>query len=161
VPSLDTVEAGSDGDAPAAGTEPAARAPVAVAAAPAPRVLAVDDDPVAPLLLQAQFAAIGGWAIEVVDSPVRALEALRRAEPGPVRLVLLDLDLGAVRGESVLGALRAAGYTGPVVAYTGDGTPETAAALQAAGFEAVCLKPVNTGQLAELLRRFATPGKSS
>jgi len=161
LPSTDALRAAGDGTAAPAGAGVAPLASATAAAQPVWRVLAVDDDPVAPLLLQAQFAAIGGWAVEVVDGPAPALEAVRRDEAGRVRLVLLDLHLGAVRGESVLGALREAGYAGPVVAYTGDGTPETAAALQAAGFSGVCVKPVNTGQLADLLRPFAAPGDTA
>jgi two-component system response regulator PrrA len=117
-------------------------------------VLAVDDDPVAAVLLEAQFDAVGGPVLRAVSSVEQALAAIEQAPPD---LLLLDMNLGALRGDAVLHRLRAAGFSGPAVAYTGEAGAAARQAMLASGFVDVWVKPVGTEQISAGLRRWLPP----
>lgn len=163
----DAIDAASETQAMPLQPLAAPRAPLPPAAAPGPagrvsanpgavRVLAVDDDPLTPTLLHAQFHAIGGVDFAWAPDLLQALAAVRCEDPPD--LVMLDLHLGAQRGEEVLVALRSAGYTGPVVAFTGEADPALWPALREAGFADVWGKPLSAAALRSGLARVLGEG---
>jgi PAS domain S-box-containing protein len=119
------------------------------------RLLCVDDDPLAPTLLQAQLAGTERYELTFADSIVTALAALAtmRDHDRMPHLALLDGHLGNHGGAELLQALRDAGYSGMAVAYTGDTDPAAHIALLAAGFSEVWLKPMTAEKLRLALPR--------
>lgn len=126
------------------------------------RVLVVDDAPLTPLLLQAQFERVGGVQAQFVGRAQDAVAAWRGA-PEPAQLLLLDLNIGDTRGEAVLAALREAGCSAPAVAWTGEVDADAAGrpALHAAGFEEVWVKPLDGDEIARRLARWRRRAQGS
>lgn len=129
---------------------PPARSGEPSAAARAVRVLHVEDDPASGELVRQLLCRHGG--VDLVQAPdgATALTLARRDRPD---LVLLDLGLPDVGGESVLAELRADPVTAgiPVVVVSADATDGQVARLQAAGAAAYLTKPVAVGQLLALV----------
>ena len=127
------------------------------------RLLCVDDDPLAPTLLQAQLAGTERYELTFADSIVTALAALgtMRDRDRLPHLALLDGHLGNHGGAELLLALRGAGYTGPAVAYTGDTDPAAHGALRAAGFSEVWIKPMTADKLNLALQQVLGPTAGS
>lgn len=171
-PTLDPTPAPTHAPTPASSTSHApAPAGRIAAVAPAPgfgdpgrlgRLLLVDDDEISPLLLRAQLEDIAPFHLHTAagtDDLPAGLWAGDDAPGGPLRLALIDLNLGSTTGEAVLARLRRDGYQGPAVAYTGDADPQRERHARAAGFAEVWLKPLRRDELASALARvLADPG---
>ena len=127
------------------------------------RLLCVDDDPLAPTLLQAQLAGTGRYELTFADSIVTALAALATMHDCNrlPHLALLDGHLGNHGGAELLQALRDAGYSGMAGAYTGDTDPAAHSALLAAGFGEVWLKPMTADKLRLALQQVLGPTAGS
>ncbi len=138
-----------------AGRAPASPVASAVAGAGvAPcRVLALDDDELSVLLLRAQLAQMDGIAVDTAADLDAALTALAQRPP---QLVLVDLHLGALRGEQALQRLREGGYAGPAAAYTGESDPAQHRRLLDSGFAEVWVKPLETAALLAGVLRLST-----
>lgn len=119
-------------------------------------VLAIDDDPLTPSLLRAQIESLGQAQFACVSSLEAALMTLQEAALPD--LIMLDLNLGAHRGEEVLLLLREAGYHGPAVAFTGEADPVVHQHLMQAGFADVWTKPLTTAALSVGLARVVPMG---
>ena len=113
------------------------------------RVLYVEDDPASVQLVATVLRRRGG---RVLVSASTGQAGLRLAAGVRPDLVLLDLDLPDMTGETVLRRLQGAspGCVPPVVVVSADARPETAARLLAAGATHFLTKPLD---LAELERR--------
>lgn len=136
-------------------TLPAAAAPAARGetddarpgrAAPAGRILVVEDDP-AILDLAAGVLEADGHRIDRATAPAEALARARAARPS---LVLLDVRLGDQDGLAVARRLRKDPRTRdvPIVALSAAARPEDAARARAAGCSGYLTKPLTGGQLA-------------
>ena len=124
-------------------------------AAPAPRVLLVDDDHDLRRLV-AEALALEGIETATAGDPSQALALCTGGEPYSV--VLLDWRLGRASGRDVALALGALPEPRPpIVLFTGAGdVVEHAEAIGARGF---LKKPFDLDQLIELVRRFAPPAR--
>ena len=67
--------------------------------------------------------------------------------------VLMDVHMVRVNGDVACAALRAAGFTAPVIAVTGNATSEDAVAYARAGFTATLGKPFGPRDLRACLER--------
>jgi len=87
----------------------------------------------------------------MTDSGETGLELARRTRPS---VVLLDLHLKAMGGFEFAERLRAlpAGADVPIVALTGDMSPDTLLKAEAAGFVAFLRKPADMDRLETVLR---------
>jgi CheY-like chemotaxis protein len=87
----------------------------------------------------------------MTDSGETGLELARRTRPS---VVLLDLHLKAMGGFEFAERLRAlpAGADVPIVALTGDMSPDTLLKAEAAGFVAFLRKPAGMDRLEPVLR---------
>lgn len=147
-------------------TAPAALAAV-VGAPPRPQVftiLIVDDDATTRLFMgRSLLRALGRGTPPTTVNIVEAedgLEALARvtatlgATPAqaPFTAICVDRHMPRLSGDATLARLRALGYTGLLVAITGDTATSDASALRAAGADAVLAKPINVAALAALMR---------
>ena len=75
--------------------------------------------------------------------------AMRSSPPSPPRpsTVLMDVHMVRVNGDVACAALRAAGFTAPVIAVTGNATSVDAVAYAHAGFTATLGKPFSARDL--------------
>jgi len=140
-----------DAAAPPVAPEPAAIGPAAGTVVPRPpaakrtRVLCVEDNPSNLRLVERVLARAG---VEVLAAPQGRLgiELARRHAPD---LVLLDLDLPDIGGESVLASLAEDPATAriPVLICSADATPSTIERLEAAGASGYLTKPLRMDAL--------------
>ncbi len=108
-----------------------------------PRILLVEDDAVSRTFLT--IAAEGLPAdVDAVDSCGTALRraALQSAKDNPHDLWLIDANLPDGSGAGLLASLRQAFPTKPALAHTASHDPADHAALLAAGFDEVLVKPL-------------------
>ena len=77
-----------------------------------------------------------------------ALEAIL-ADPGRADLVLTDWDMPELDGAGLVGALRKAGWNGPVVSLTAHAMEEQRLACERAGCDAHLTTPIDWEKLVE------------
>lgn len=118
-------------------------------------LLVVDDHPINRAVASG-FAARLGWLATEVASGAEALALLAERT---FDLVLLDIRMPHLDGESVLVRLRDNPATRPikVVAYTAHALAEERRRLLASGFDGLLIKPITFQALAEVLERAAAP----
>jgi CheY-like chemotaxis protein/anti-sigma regulatory factor (Ser/Thr protein kinase) len=114
------------------------------------RVLVVDDNAVNRKVAQALLTKLG-LTVVTAESGEAALSWL---SANPVQLVLMDLQMPGLDGFETTRALRARGFTTPIVALTASAQPETPAQCAAAGMNDCLFKPLRLEQAAPLLAGF-------
>jgi CheY-like chemotaxis protein len=127
------------------------RAPAGAAASPtAPLILAVDDDPTVLDLLSRNLVR-EGYAVRTAANGRDALTLARQLHP---KLITLDVMMPSLDGWSVLTALKADATTReiPVVMISMVDDKQLGFSLGAADY---LTKPIDRGQLAEILARHA------
>jgi PAS domain S-box-containing protein len=129
-------------DAPLAQVPPAARDNSVTSPR---RVLVVDDNADAADALAALLEALGHRARIAYDGPT----AVRMAADEPPDVMLVDIGLPEMNGYDVVRRLREMPHLAKTrfVACTGYGRPQQSEALDAAGFDAYLVKPVDTAAL--------------
>jgi signal transduction histidine kinase/ActR/RegA family two-component response regulator len=115
------------------------------------KVLVVDDNEDAADTC-ATLLEIAGYTVRVAYTPEAALETLREFKPD---VAILDIGLPRMSGYTLAGLMKdsPSHYRGALVALTGYGQAADMAASRQAGFDAHLTKPVNPGELLELLVR--------
>ena len=118
-------------------------------------LLLVDDDPMI-LLLAGRVLEAAGWVVRTATSAEGALEHARREVPDAL---LLDLFLGGVDGDELLGRLREVpGMTYvPAAFLTGQRDAAEVGRLRALGARGVIAKPFDPETLSEQVRRLLGP----
>lgn len=117
------------------------------------RILVVEDDPdqreILELALGAEFE---GAEIECVADGAEALAAFERK---PATVVISDLQMPDVDGESLTRRLRsrADARAVPIIVLTATGGPEEWRKLASIGADRFVIKPVNVGDLVSTIRR--------
>lgn len=103
------------------------------------RLLAIDDDDGDLALLRRLVAKLPGWEVELETCSVvrEGIELLAQRE---VDVLLLDYDLGAVDGVTLLRTLQAAGDVPPAILWTGRRDDETRERALETGFGCVLRK---------------------
>lgn len=120
------------------------------------------------LLLDDQDAEIMLFEHHLSKTPVQVLSATTSAEAmnllsaAAVDLFVCDLQLGKgdISGEDVMRRARDAGYSGPILALTGETSAERLLCAKASGAASVLLKPYNLTKLMSCLNEhlIRTPG---
>ena len=87
----------------------------------------------------------------VVHTAQTAVKALSIFADQPIDIVVTDISMPGMSGDELLKALREIAPNLPVIAATGDVLAEDLAALDAAGFDAVLIKPIDQERLLLLL----------
>lgn len=123
------------------------------------RVLIIEDEEVTAETYREYLARAGGFEPVHVSHTARdalAFLADRRRRLGAfdVDMVLLDMNLPDGHGLDVLGQLRAAGFTGGVLAMTADTELETIRRSIALGVVQYLVKPFGYREFAERVRGF-------
>jgi PAS domain S-box-containing protein len=118
------------------------------------RILAMDDNATNRLVLAEQLALLGVRHAEV-ENAAKAMDMLRsaRAEDDPFRIVLLDMHMPEMDGESLGRAIKADPELRDtiLVMMTSLGRRGDAKRLEAIGFSAYLTKPVKQSQLYDCL----------
>jgi CheY-like chemotaxis protein len=123
---------------------PSATAPdVAAEVIAGTRALVADDDPDLRDLLKLVLEE-AGYEVETASS---ANEALERATARPPDLLVIDVQMPGLSGNTAVYRLRAQGYTGRVVTLSGSVVGDAREAALRAGADAFLLKPVDLEML--------------
>lgn len=119
-------------------------------------VLLAEDSPVNALLARTALER-AGHSVTVVDDGARAIAAAgaQSMHGNPFDVILLDLSMPVLDGFSGARQIRAAGYTGRIIAISGNTEPGLDARLQAAGFDAFVQKPIMPETLQALVANTA------
>lgn len=107
------------------------------------KVLYVEDSVNDQELLRFHLINLGVDMVSL-NSPLEALEAVERHR---FDLVVVGITLPGMTGAELTAALRADGYSGPVVALTADDSPEIRDEALASGCNAVYIKPFTLEQV--------------
>src|SRR5438874_13560023 len=115
-----------------------------------PKILVIEDDPVALADLQARLEA-NGYVVARAADAASAMTVVNRERPD---LILLDLGLPAGDGFLVLERLRKIKTLAaiPVLVITGRSDAETRKRVDAMGLAPVLVKPVDTEALLAAIR---------
>ncbi|WP_284618390.1 ATP-binding protein [Aquabacterium humicola] len=146
--------------APASTQPAAAPAPDALPRASRPlRILVAEDNGVNQILIKAMLDQQGHFSDIVADG----IEALRQVQAARYDLVLMDIQMPDMDGQSATEAIRALpGPVGrvPIVAMTANAMPEERAAYLAAGMNDHVSKPIDPRLLAEAIERVAVAAEA-
>jgi signal transduction histidine kinase/ActR/RegA family two-component response regulator len=123
------------------------------------RILVAEDNGVNQILIKAMLDQQGHFSDIVADG----IEALRQVQAARYDLVLMDIQMPEMDGQSATEAIRA--LPGPVarvpiVAMTANAMPEERAAYLAAGMNDHVSKPINPRLLAEAIERAAVAAEA-
>ena len=116
-------------------------------------ILIVDDNATNLFILRMMLSKLGYEALEAADGQSGVDMALAQRP----RLVLMDLRMPRMDGMAAAEYIRnCLGESAPViVAVTASVTPEQRHACAVSGFAGLIPKPVNFGELADVVSRFA------
>jgi DNA-binding NtrC family response regulator len=115
------------------------------------RILIVDDDPVHRRLIENMVTRFGYEAV-TVDGGEAAVTALTGRDTGRFDGVVLDLVMPDLDGLGVLGRMREAGLTLPVIVQTAHGGIDNVVSAMRAGAADFVVKPVGVERLQVSLR---------
>jgi DNA-binding response OmpR family regulator len=112
-------------------------------------VLIVDDDPDMSHLLGEIMAGVG-FRVRVVADATRAVE---QALADPPDILLVDVELPGLSGNTAVFRLRAKGYRGHVVTISATPTEEARKVALNAGANQFMTKPINIEQFTRAMLR--------
>ncbi len=121
----------------------------------AERVLIVDDDPVQRRLLENMVVKAGYEAV-TADGGEAAVTVMMAPEGSEINCVVLDLVMPDLDGLGVLGRMRDAGLTIPVIVQTAHGGIDNVVSAMRAGAVDFAVKPVGAERLHVSLRNAMT-----
>ena len=122
---------------------------------PQPEILLIEDDPGVQSALQKEFEA-EGYHVRIAN---RGDEGLAYAREHPCDVVLTDLKLPGLSGLDLVQQLHAAKPKLPIIMMTAFGTTETAIEATKLGAYDYLLKPLDMGELHDLLAKAVNSGR--
>ncbi|MEM1287988.1 MAG: ATP-binding protein [Pseudomonadota bacterium] len=134
-------------------TDPADSAPQPNHKTSNKRILLADDSEVNTLLVRAALERLGHTVITVNDG-ARAIAMVhdqKEATGSAFDLVLLDLSMPVLDGFAAARQIRARGYTGRILAISGNTDPNLQKKLADAGFNGFAQKPITPIDLEQLI----------
>ena len=117
----------------------------------------VAEDTVELQLLERRILEALGATVSVVNNGKLALEA---AMGRPFDLILMDMQMPEMDGIEATEALRANGYSGPIVALTANVMQKHRDAFNQAGCDAFLGKPIDKQELKALLKQYLSCSKT-
>ena len=112
-------------------------------------VLVVDDDPDITHLLEVMLTDLGFRVRSVGDATL----AVEQALANPPDVLLVDVELPGLSGNTAVFRLRAKGYRGHFVTLSATPTEEARKVALNAGANQYLTKPINVDQLARAMQR--------
>jgi CheY-like chemotaxis protein len=118
------------------------------------RVLLAEDDQSIQALMQRALAAVGLEVDVAADGLVACEKALRaRDRAMPYDVILMDIKMPRLDGFAAARRLRAAGWSGPVLALSAHAGPSVADDCREAGCDDYLLKPMSLEELVRQIGR--------
>lgn len=117
-------------------------------------ILVVDDDS-SLARVYCKMLRANGFLAESVGSGQEAMDFLAHS-PAPA-LIYLDIALPDTNGVELAHRIRAAGYTGPLVAQSGALGLMDSSKLSVAAFNEIHQKPLKLNDLISIAQRFVAP----
>jgi CheY-like chemotaxis protein len=116
------------------------------------RVLMVEDGPDNQRVIR-HVLETAGYSVTAADNGQIGLElALAAVDEGsPFRVILMDVQMPVLDGYEATRRLRAAGYTGPIIALTAHALPSERQRCLEAGCDAFATKPIERLHLLETI----------
>lgn len=137
-------------DFEAAWTRPAAVAPL--------QILVADDSPVNAMLAQRALERAGHGVVCVEDG-ARAIAAMMERDAAPFDMAILDLSMPVLDGFATARQMRAMGFSGRILALSGNSDLALDTKLKAAGFDGFASKPITPHALQILVAKSARAGQ--
>ena len=122
---------------------------------PQPKILLIEDDPGITAALKKELQA-EGYSVAVT---MRGDDGLAQAREQPCDVVLTDLKLPGLSGLELVEQLHAAKPKLPIIMMTAFGTTETAIEATKLGAYDYLLKPLDMGELLDLLAKAVASGR--
>lgn len=116
---------------------------------PSLKILCADDEQNSRETLKEQLLDLGYENVSLVDDGSKAVTLASSME-----FILMDIQMKELDGISATRAIREAGYTMPIVGYTGLTSDEIKEKAIAAGMNDVLVKPVNQYKLQSCITKF-------
>lgn len=113
------------------------------------KILMVDDSPVL-LKIQTGIVAKLGHEVVGVTSGAEAIEALKKH---PFHVILMDMQMPDMNGLQTTQDIRLMGIKTPIIALTGNDTPEDRQNCLMQGMNGFLAKPLKLDALTDLLMR--------
>jgi CheY-like chemotaxis protein len=117
-------------------------------------VLVVDDDELIRSLLR-EVLTKEGYKVEIIESGVMAIKKVLKQT---VDVLILDIYMGGMSGIEVIPIIKQVNPHLPIIAITGDTSPETERKVRAEGIFYYFLKPFDLEEIKKVVRS-ALPGK--
>lgn len=114
------------------------------------KILLVEDSPDNQVLMKVVLGKLGAQ-VEVAPNGLKGIEA---ALSNDVDVVLMDVQMPIMDGHEATRKLRAKGFKKPIIALTAHAMKEERERANASGFTDFLSKPINRGQLTEVLLRY-------
>ena len=120
-------------------------------------ILVVDDRSDIRFLTKRLLTKVGATVTEAVDG-IEALEMIARINTSdqPVDIVILDMQMPRLDGYRVATALRASGFTKPIIALTAEAMEGDSNRCLASGCDDYVSKPIDAKQFVRLVHHYAT-----
>ena len=115
------------------------------------RVLVVDDDPDIAYLLEVLLGELG-FRVSIVGDATAAVE---RALSDVPDILLVDVELPGLSGNTAVFRLRSQGYKGHIVTLSATPTEEARKVALNAGADQYLTKPINIDEFSRVMRRAA------
>ena len=114
------------------------------------KILVVDDSAFMRMLLKEKVSSLGQTEIIEASNGKEAVEIAKEQKPD---LVLLDIILPDINGETVLRRLRKAGIESKVIVITALGQKPVRERFEKLGISGYIVKPFDDEKLKELIKR--------
>jgi CheY-like chemotaxis protein len=118
------------------------------------QVLVVDDDPDIAHLLEALLGELG-FRVNIVGNATAAVEQALADSPD---ILLVDVELPGLSGNTAVFRLRSQGYEGHIVTLSATPTEEARKVALNAGANQYLTKPINIEEFSRVMRRAAQAG---
>ena len=114
------------------------------------KVLIVDDSAFMRMLLKEKLSFLGQTEILEASNGKQAIEMTKKQKPD---LVLLDIVLPDINGETVLSRIRKAGIESKVIMITAVGQKPVIERCEKIGISGYVVKPFDNAKLTEVLKQ--------
>ena len=125
---------------------------------PKPREILIVDDDLEVVELISKTLKVHHFRAIAATQWIEAIEALENGQPD---LLLLDLRMPTINGQTLLRFIRDQGYTVPAIVVSGFITDEIVKSLRPLGVRAFVHKPFQLADLTREIERVLAPGASS
>jgi signal transduction histidine kinase len=100
------------------------------------------------------FLDMAGYQVKLATNGQQAIEIVEEESPG---IILMDMHMPVMDGETATREIRSKGYNGPILALTASTDEDIIANMRAAGSDGEIIKPVQADSLIRSVARYLLP----